>query len=79
MSFNKPTNLRILFTLDSNRSTRFGVFSIHHHQEHLIVCTSLCKFTCFKPSEEQHVHSVAKNGQNKPGKCKQLSAPDDGV
>ena len=36
-------------------------------------------FTCFKASEEQDVQSVAKNEQNKPGKCKQLSAPDDGV
>jgi hypothetical protein len=35
------TNLRILFTLDSNRSTRFAVLSIHHHQEHIIVYTSL--------------------------------------
>ena len=34
-------DLRILFTLESHRSTRFGVFSAHHLQEHLIVFTSV--------------------------------------
>ena len=34
-------DLRILFTLESHRSTRFGVFSTHHLQEQLIVVTSV--------------------------------------
>ena len=45
MSTNVPTMTTLIYVfyspLESHRSTRFGVFSVHHLQEHLIVFTSV--------------------------------------
>jgi hypothetical protein len=40
MSYNVPTTTTLIYlfylSLESHRLTRFGVFSVHHLQEHLI-------------------------------------------
>jgi hypothetical protein len=45
MSYNVPTMTTLIYVfyspLESHRSTSFGVFSVHHLQEHLTVFTSV--------------------------------------
>ena len=62
MSSNVPTMTTLIYVfyspLESHRSTRFGVFSVHHLQEHLIVFTSVV----FPVHFQHYVRLVLQNG-----------------